>query len=218
MKECPCAPGTRSPPILHSQVHFGSKKILSTQNFLVQKNVTSEIFLCPIKFWANKNFGSQNILGPKEMFHSKNMLGPRNMVQKLGSKKCLTRPVWFNQSKINLAYPDIIFDPNLLNLSWPDLTSPDMSWHVLTWSVLTWPVLTWPVLTWPDLTWPVVTWTVLTWLVLTWPVSRYKGSLLGTLGAGCRCKFLLNFFFYPSKAWILWKGTCVLCLDHPGEY
>ena len=31
------------------------------------------------------------------------------------------------------------------------------------------------------------------------PVSRYKGSLLGTLGAGCRCKFLLNFFFIQAK-------------------
>ena len=23
-------------------------------------------------------------------------------------------------------------------------------------------------------------------------------------------------FFYPSKAWIPWKGPCVLCLDPPG--
>ena len=33
--------------------------------------------------------------------------------------------------------------------------------------------------------------------------SRYKVLTLGTLGAGCRCKFSLKFFFYPSKAWIL---------------
>ena len=39
---------------LHSQVHFGSRNILSTKNCWVQKNVSSEIFLCPTRFWVQR--------------------------------------------------------------------------------------------------------------------------------------------------------------------
>ena len=111
--------------------------------------------LVPKKFCVQQNFGSERNVESEKCIGLTKMLG----------QKLLTWPVWFNQSKLNLTChnlvwsistwltcPDLIFDPNLLDLSWPDLTSPDLTRPVPTWSVLTWSVLTRSILTWPVLT------------------------------------------------------------------
>ena len=91
---------------LHSQVHFGSNKILSPKKCRVQKCFNSINVLGPKKFWVRQNLGSDLTI----------------------SKSTYPVITWFDLSKLDLTCLDLIcLDPNWLQMSWPDMTSPDLT-------------------------------------------------------------------------------------------